>query len=52
MLSELGRIGHLFRHRDFYVDQLDVVYTGPDRSFLAPSGLLCGPGRCYLNWVG
>ena len=48
MLSILGRIGHLLRHPGFYVDQLDVIYTGPERSFIAPSGLLCGPVRCYL----
>ena len=48
MLSILGQIGHLLRHSDFYVDQLDVIYTGLDRSFVAPSGLLCGPVRCYL----
>ena len=39
MLSILGRIGHLLRHPDFDVDELDVIYTGPDRSFIAPSGL-------------
>ena len=42
------RIGHLLRHPDFYVDQLDVIYIGSDRSFIAPSELLCGPVRCYL----
>ena len=52
MLSILGRIGHLLRHPDFYVDQLDVIYTGSDRSFIAPFGIFCGPVRCYLNWVG
>ena len=52
MLSILGRIGHLLRHLDFYVDQLDVIYTGSDWSFIAPFGILCGPVRCYLNWVG
>ena len=40
MLSILGWIDHLLRHPDFYEDQLDVIYTGPDRSFIAPSGLL------------
>ena len=48
MLSILGWIGHLLRHPGFYVDQLDVIYTGPERSFIAPSGLLCGLVRCYL----
>ena len=43
MLSILGRIGHLLRHPDFYEDQLDVIYTGPDRPFIVPSGLLCLP---------
>ena len=43
MLSELGWICHLLRHPDFYVDQLDVINTGPDRSFIALSGLLCLP---------
>ena len=43
MLSILGRIGHLLRHPDFYVDQLDVIYSGPDRLFIAPFGLLCLP---------
>ena len=52
MLSILGRIGLLLRHPGFYVDQLDVIYTRPDRSFIAPSGLLCGPIRCYLYLVG
>ena len=27
----------LLRHPDFYIDRLDVIYTGPDRSFTAPS---------------
>ena len=40
MLSILGRIGHLLRRPDFYEDQLDVIYTGPNRSFIAPLGLL------------
>ena len=40
MLSILGRIGLLLRHPGFYENQLDVIYTGPDRSFIAPSGLL------------
>ena len=31
MLSILGRIGHLLRHPEFYGDELDVIYTGPDR---------------------
>ena len=52
MLSILGQIGHLLRHPCFYEDQLDVTYTGPDRSFIAPSGLLSGPVRCYLYWAG
>ena len=39
MLSILGRIGHLLGHPDFYEDRLDVIYTGPDRSFIMPSGL-------------
>ena len=39
MLSILGRIGHLLHHSDFYVDQLDVIYTGPDRSFIGSSRL-------------
>ena len=43
MLSILGRIGLLLCHPNFDVDQLDVIYTGPDRSFIAPSGLLCLP---------
>ena len=40
MLSILDRIGHLLRHSGFYVDQLDVIYTGSDRSVTALSGLL------------
>ena len=40
MLSILGRIGHLLRHPEFYGDQLDVIYIGPDMSFIAPSELL------------
>ena len=52
MLSILGRIGHLLRHPGFYVDQLDVIYTGSDRSFIASFGLLCEQVRCYLYWVG
>ena len=43
MLSILGRIGHLLRHSGFSVDQLDVIFTGPDMSFIAPSRLLSGP---------
>ena len=43
MLSILGRIGLLLCHLGFYVDQLDVIYTGPDRSFIVPSELLCLP---------
>ena len=43
MLSILDRIGHLLRHLDFYADQLDVIYPGPDRSFIASSKLLCRP---------
>ena len=43
MLSILCRIGLLLRHLGFYVDQLDVVYTRPDMSFIEPSGLLCLP---------
>ena len=35
----LGRIGHLLRHPGFYEDHLALSYTGPDRSFVAPSGL-------------
>ena len=52
MLSILGRIGLLLRHPGFYVDQLDVIYIGSDRYFIAPVGLLCGPVRCYLYWAG
>ena len=52
MLSILVRIGHLLCHSGFYVGQLGVIYTGPDRSFIVPSGLLCGPIICYLNWTG
>ena len=48
MLSILGWIGHLLRHPDFYGDQLDVIYPRPDRSCIAPSGLLCGPVRCTI----
>ena len=33
MLSILGRIGHFCVIRAFNIDQLDVIYTGPDRSF-------------------
>ena len=40
MLSILGWIGHLLRHSGFSVDQLDVIYTEPDRSFITPSRLL------------
>ena len=40
MLSILGRTSHLLRHLDFYEDQLDVIYTGSDRSFIVPSGPL------------
>ena len=36
----LGQRGHFLRHLDFYIDRLDVIYIGPDRSFIAPSGLL------------
>ena len=39
MLSILGRIGLLLCHLEFDVDQLDVIYTEPDRSFILPSGL-------------
>ena len=39
MLSILSRIGHLFCHPDFDVNQLDVIYIGPDRSFIVPSGI-------------
>ena len=28
--------------RAFNVDKLDVIYTGPDRVFTAPSGFLSG----------
>ena len=52
MLSIPGRIGNLLRHLDFYVDQLDIIYTGSDRSFIAPSEILYRPVRCYLYWVG
>ena len=38
MLSILGRAGHLLRHPGFEVNQLDVIHTGPDRSFTEPSG--------------
>ena len=42
MLSIPGWIGHLLRYLDFffyiYIDKLDVIYTGPDRSFIVPSG--------------
>ena len=51
MLSILGRIGHVLRRSEFYVDQLDIIYTGPDRLFIEPSGRLCGPVRCYLYWA-
>ena len=40
MLSMLGRIGHLLCNPGFYEDQLDVIYTGLDRSFTTLSGLL------------
>ena len=43
MLSILGRIGLLLRHPGFYVDQLDIIYTGSDRSFIASSGFFCLP---------
>ena len=52
MLSILNRIGHLLHHPGFYEDKLDVTYTGPDRSFIAPSGLLSGPVRYYQYWAG
>ena len=52
MLSILGQIGLLLRHPGFYMDQLDIIYTGPNRSFIAPSELLCGPVRYYLYWAG
>ena len=52
MLYILGQIGHLLRHLGFYVDQLDVIYTGLDRSFFASSEHLGGAVRCYLYWVG
>ena len=37
----LYRVGQviLLRHPDFYIDWLDVIYTGPDRSFTTSSGL-------------
>ena len=41
MFSILGRIGHLLSHSGFQIDQLDVIYIGPNRSFTASSGLLC-----------
>ena len=34
------------------MDELDVVYIGPDRSFIVPSGLLSGLVRCCLYWAG
>ena len=37
ILSILSRIGLLLCHPDFYVDQLYVIYTGSDRSFIVPS---------------
>ena len=43
MLSILGRIGHLLHHPGCYEDQLYVIYTGPNRSFIAPSRFLCLP---------
>ena len=52
MLSILSQRGHLLRHLEFYVDKLDVIYTVPDRSFIAPSRILYGPVRCYLNCAG
>ena len=51
MLSILGWIGHVLHHPDFYVDQLDVIYTGTDRSFIASFELLCGQVKCYLYWA-
>ena len=34
------------------MDQLDVIYTGPDRSFTAHSWLLSGLVRCCLYRAG
>ena len=36
----MGRIGlTVLRRPDSHVDQQDINYAGPDRSFSAPSGL-------------
>ena len=36
----------------FNVDQLDVIYTRLDKSFIVPSELLSGPVRCCLYRAG
>ena len=41
----------LLRHPDFYIDRLDVIYTGPDMSFTASSRLFY-IDRLYVIYTG
>ena len=43
----LGRTSHFLRHSYFYIDQLDVIYTGSDKSFITPSKLFF----FYIDWL-
>ena len=61
MLSILGRIGHFFAIRAFNVDQLDVIYTKPDKSFYCAiwafnvdqlDVIYTGPDRSFLRHPG